>query len=164
MYKVSINETSHKIDLRGDDVYIDNELLAWDLVSVGDYLFHLILDTKSYVIEIIATDTFKKHIQLKVNGVLFEIDVQDKYDMLLEKLGMQQSGVSNHREVRAPMPGMILDILVTEGQLVSKGEKLFILEAMKMENVIKSTGAGTIETIHIQKGMNVEKNQVIIQF
>ena len=164
MYKVSIHETSYKIDLRGDEVYIDNELLAWDLVSVGDYLFHLISDSKSYIIEIIATDTFKKHIHLKVNGVLFDIDVKDKYDMLLEKLGMQQSGVSNHREVRAPMPGMILDILVKEGQLVSIGEKLFILEAMKMENVIKSTRAGTVETIHIQKGMNVEKNQVIIQF
>ena len=54
MYKVSINETSYKIDLRGDDVLSDNELLIWDLVSVGDYLFHLISDSKSYVIEIIT--------------------------------------------------------------------------------------------------------------
>jgi len=83
---------------------------------------------------------------------------------LLEQLGMQQSGDSNHREIRAPMPGMILDILVKEGQQVSKGDKLVILEAMKMENVIKSSGEGTVEMITIQKGMNVEKNQVLIQF
>lgn len=164
MYKVSINQTSYNIDIKSDGICVDNELVPWDMVVVNDYLFHLITESKSYVIEVVATDALKKHIQLKVNGVLFDIDVQDKYDILLEKLGMQQSGDSNHYEVRAPMPGMILDILVKEGQLVYRGDKLIILEAMKMENVIKSTGEGTVETITIQKGMNVEKNQVLIQF
>ncbi len=164
MYKVSIDQTTYKIDLQSDGVLVDDELFSWDLIAISDHLFHLITDSKSYVIEIAATDVHKKHIELKVNGVLFDIEVQDKYDILLEKLGMQLIADSNHREVRAPMPGMILDILVKEGQLVSKGEKLVILEAMKMENVIKSTGEGIVETINIQKGMNVEKNQVLIQF
>ena len=134
------------------------------MAVVSDYMFHLITTSKSYVVEIVAKDAQTKHLQLKVNGVIFNIDVRDKYDMLLEQLGMQQSGDSNHREIRAPMPGMILDILVKEGQQVSKGDKLVILEAMKMENVIKSSGEGTVEMITIQKGMNVEKNQVLIQF
>ncbi len=164
MYKVSINGTSHIIDFKSDGICVDNKLLAWDMAEVSDYLYHLITESNSFVIEIIAMDAPTKHIKLKVNGVLFDIDVQDKYDLLLEKLGMQQSDHSNHNEVKAPMPGMILDILVKEGQLVSKGDKLIILEAMKMENVIKSTGEGTVEAIHIQKGMNVEKNQVLIQF
>ncbi|TDI67093.1 MAG: acetyl-CoA carboxylase biotin carboxyl carrier protein subunit [Bacteroidetes bacterium] len=164
MYKVSINETSYNIDFKSEGIYVDNELLSWDMAVVSDYMFHLITTSKSYVVEIVAKDAQTKHLQLKVNGVIFNIDVRDKYDMLLEQLGMQQSGDSNHREIRAPMPGMILDILVKEGQQVSKGDKLVILEAMKMENVIKSSGEGTVEMITIQKGMNVEKNQVLIQF
>lgn len=164
MYKVSINETSYNIDFKSEGIYVDNELLSWDMAVVSDYMFHLITTSKSYVVEIVAKDAQTKHLQLKVNGVIFNIDVRDKYDMLLEQLGMQQSGDSNHREIRAPMPGMILEILVKEGQQVSKGDKLVILEAMKMENVIKSSGEGTVEMITIQKGMNVEKNQVLIQF
>ena len=164
MYKVSINETSYNIDFKSEGIYVDNELLSWDMAVVSDYMFHLITTSKSYVVEIVAKDAQTKHLQLKVNGVIFNIDVRDKYDLLLEQLGMQQSGDSNHREIRAPMPGMILDILVKEGQQVSKGDKLVILEAMKMENVIKSSGEGTVEMITIQKGMNVEKNQVLIQF
>ncbi len=164
MYKVSINETSYNIDFKSEGIYVDNELLSWDMAVVSDYMFHLITTSKSYVVEIVAKDAQTKHLQLKVNGVIFDIDVRDKYDLLLEQLGMQQSGDSNHREIRAPMPGMILDILVKEGQQVSKGDKLVILEAMKMENVIKSSGEGTVEMITIQKGMNVEKNQVLIQF
>lgn len=164
MYKVSINETSYNIDFKSEGIYVDNELLSWDMAVVSDYMFHLITASKSYVVEIVAKDPQTKHLQLKVNGVIFDIDVRDKYDMLLEQLGMQQSGDSNHREIRAPMPGMILEILVKEGQQVSKGDKLVILEAMKMENVIKSSGEGTVEMITIQKGMNVEKNQVLIQF
>ena len=164
MYKVSINETSYNIDFKSEGIYVDNELLSWDMAVVSDYMFHLITASKSYVVEIVAKDPQTKQLQLKVNGVIFDIDVRDKYDLLLEQLGMQQSGDSNHREIRAPMPGMILDILVKEGQQVSKGDKLVILEAMKMENVIKSSGEGTVEMITIQKGMNVEKNQVLIQF
>ena len=106
MYKVSINETSYNIDFKSEGIYVDNELLSWDMAVVSDYMFHLITTSKSYVVEIVAKDAQTKHLQLKVNGVIFNIDVRDKYDMLLEQLGMQQSGDSNHREIRAPMPGI----------------------------------------------------------
>ncbi len=164
MYKVIINEISHNIEVRGNEICVDNELLDWDLLSINNSLFHLITNSESYLIEIISIDSSKKHLKLKVNGCFFEIVVQDKYDILLEKLGMQPSDSNEHHEIRAPMPGMILDILVKEGQQVSKGQKLFVLEAMKMENIIKSNREGAIESIHIKKGMNVEKNQILIQF
>lgn len=62
------------------------------------------------------------------------------------------------------MPGMVLNILVTEGQEVKKGDALIILEAMKMENILKSPTDGTIKKIAITKGFAVEKNQLLIQF
>jgi biotin carboxyl carrier protein len=62
------------------------------------------------------------------------------------------------------MPGLVHQILISEGQIVKKGDALLILEAMKMENVIKSPADGTATKIRVSKGQNVEKNQVLIQF
>jgi biotin carboxyl carrier protein len=62
------------------------------------------------------------------------------------------------------MPGMVLDVKVTEGDAVKKGDALLVLEAMKMENIIRSTGAGVVKKIHVKKGVAVEKSQVLIRF
>ncbi len=62
------------------------------------------------------------------------------------------------------MPGLLLDIKVQEGQEVQKGEILLILEAMKMENVIKAPTDARIKHIKVQKGQTVEKNQLLIEF
>ena len=68
------------------------------------------------------------------------------------------------KDIKAPMPGLILDIMVEVGQEVKKGDALMILEAMKMENVLKSTGEGTITSIEVEKGQSVEKNNILIKF
>ncbi|MCL4145650.1 UNVERIFIED_CONTAM: hypothetical protein GTU68_019273 [Idotea baltica] len=62
------------------------------------------------------------------------------------------------------MPGLILDILVEVGQTIQKGDQLMILEAMKMENVLKAPGEGSISSIEVSQGDSVEKNQVLIKF
>ena len=67
-------------------------------------------------------------------------------------------------EVKAPMPGMVLNILVQEGAEVKKGDALLVLEAMKMENIIKSPCDGTVKRVAATKGTAVEKNQLLIQF
>jgi len=67
-------------------------------------------------------------------------------------------------DIKAPMPGMVLNILVDEGQEVKKGDALIVLEAMKMENILKSPVDGVIKKIAINKGVAVEKNQLLIQF
>ena len=162
MLKVIINDLSFSVQIQNNQVVIDEKEWNGDLIKVGENLYHLIRDSKSYLIELLAAD--KKSVHLKINGITFEAQVQDRYDQLLEKLGMQQSNDSGSKDIRAPMPGMILEVLVKQGQTVEKGDKLLILEAMKMENVIKSEGNGMIQGIPVEQGMNVEKNQVLIQF
>ena len=164
MFKVHIKDRSHSIIPGQNNVIVDGELWNWDLIKISENLYHLIKDSRSYVVELISVDPDKKRVHLKVNGEFFEADVQDRYDILLEKLGMNQSGNSSHLEVKAPMPGKILEVLVSQGQKVKKGDQLLVLEAMKMENMIKSAGDGVVTAIFVKKGMNVEKNQVMIQF
>ena len=67
-------------------------------------------------------------------------------------------------EIEAPMPGVIIDVLVSDGQEVKKGDFLCVLEAMKMENTLLSTGDGIIKTVKISKGQTVEKGHVLIEF
>jgi len=164
MFKVHIKGTSHSISIFDNNIEVDGELWNWDLVELNRNIYHLIKDSRSYIIELMAADYGKKRVHIKINGVLFEADVQDKYDILLEKLGMNQDANSSNLEIKAPMPGKILEVLVSKGQEVKKGDQLLVLEAMKMENMIKSAGDGVIAAIYVKKDMNVEKNQVLIQF
>ena len=164
MYNVNINNSAHRIDLDEEGISVDGELLSWDLIKVNENLFHLIHDSNSYTIEIVNSDDTKKRSKIKVNGVFLTYWFKTSMTFYWKSLGCSIQSKDEHSEIRAPMPGMILDVLVKEGQEVSKGEKLVILEAMKMENIIKSSSEGIIETINIHKGMNVEKNQVLIQF
>jgi biotin carboxyl carrier protein len=83
---------------------------------------------------------------------------------LLHSLGLDSLASKKVNDIKAPMPGMVLNILVTEGQEVKKGDGLIVLEAMKMENILKSPTDGVIKKIAITKGVAVEKNQLLIQF
>jgi biotin carboxyl carrier protein len=67
-------------------------------------------------------------------------------------------------EVKAPMPGLVLEIRVNVGDAVKKGDAILVLEAMKMENILKSPTDGTVSKINVKKGIAVEKNQVLINF
>ena len=84
-------------------------------------------------------------------------------DLLVEHFGFSSKASKKANEIKAPMPGMVLSVMVTEGQNVLKGESVLILEAMKMENVIKAPADCIVKTVKIKQGNAVEKNQVIIE-
>jgi biotin carboxyl carrier protein len=79
-------------------------------------------------------------------------------------MGMNAAGSGNLKEIKAPMPGLILDLKVAPGDVVKKGDVVLILEAMKMENSIKSPGDGVVKAVNVSLKQSVEKNQVLIQF
>ena len=73
-------------------------------------------------------------------------------------------GVVQHSgDVKAPMPGLVVEVPVVVGQTVAKGDKVLILEAMKMENVIKAVGDGVVKAVHASQGQPVEKGQLLIE-
>jgi biotin carboxyl carrier protein len=89
--------------------------------------------------------------------------VADYYERLVHQLGLSVGGVHKMNTVKAPMPGLVLNIVVEPGQTVEKGDPMIILEAMKMENVIKAAGEGRVKAIKVQKGMAVDKGQLLIE-
>ncbi len=94
---------------------------------------------------------------------MVEVQLRDQYDDRLQALGMDASAGKKTGDLKAPMPGLVIDVAVSEGQQVKKGDTLVVLEAMKMENTLKAPGDAVVKKIHIEKGVTVEKNQVLIQ-
>ncbi|HEX8061056.1 MAG TPA: biotin/lipoyl-containing protein [Cyclobacteriaceae bacterium] len=147
-----------------DGKTFDVESIDWDAVEYAPNCFHIIYNKKSYRAEIVKADGSTKTFSIKVNGVVQNVALKDKFDLLLEKMGMTSANASKINNIKAPMPGLIIDLKVKSGDTVNAGDVLLILEAMKMENVLKAPGSGTIKAIKIKKGDSVEKGQILIEF
>ncbi|QMU30291.1 acetyl-CoA carboxylase biotin carboxyl carrier protein subunit [Adhaeribacter radiodurans] len=158
------NGNTWQVDIKKDSILVDNSLFPWDLVQLGPNQFHIIQNNQSYTAEVVKADYTTKSFSIKINGVLYELSLQDRFDLLLDKLGMGQVNTKKINEVKAPMPGLILEIKVKVGQEVKKGDLIVILEAMKMENILKSPADGLVKVIKVDVRQNVEKNQVILEF
>ncbi len=165
MYKISANGKSEwNIEKSGDDWLIDGKKTHFDLMDEKNGRFHVIKDGKTYQIEILRQPGEEKTFKIQVNGNAYELSVKDKMDDLLHELGMDTLKSKKQSEIKAPMPGLVLKVLVGEGAEVKKGDSLIILEAMKMENILKSPVNAFIRKISVNKGMAVEKNQVLMDF
>jgi biotin carboxyl carrier protein len=113
---------------------------------------------------IVKTEAASKTVVIKIDGQNYTVELKDKFDVLLEKMGMSQSGVSKVNHIKAPMPGLIIDLKVSVGDRVKTGDHLLVLEAMKMENILKSPGEGVVKKVTVKKGDSVEKGQVLVDF
>lgn len=135
-----------------------------DIKEVQSQIYSVLHNHKSHEISISKIDRESRTISLTIDGIATQVKYASKMDLLLEKMGIDTSSANKLTVLKAPMPGLVVDWFVKEGDSVQAGDKLLILEAMKMENVIKSTGEGTIKKIHPAKGVAVEKNQLLIEF
>jgi len=165
MYKTKINNT-HELNFEKKDGtwQLDGKDLAFDLLEIKQNSFHIIKDNKSYTAEVVSHNPVEKTFVIKVNQTIYNISVKDKYDELLHQLGLDKALINKLSNIKAPMPGLVLNILVGEGADVKKGDALLVLEAMKMENILKSPADGIVKKVSVKKGMAVEKNQVLIEF
>jgi biotin carboxyl carrier protein len=154
-FQISVNEKPFDIT--------PSETDALDLVSTGGNTFHILKNNKAYKVELQGNDAKAKTFVFKINGSQYSVKVTDKYDRLIDQLGMKVRLAQGGGDIKAPMPGLVLEVAVEAGQSVIKGDKVLILEAMKMENVIKASGDGKVKAIHIKKGTAVEKGQLLIE-
>jgi len=167
MYKAIINNNEFEVDFSSSDNKagtINNSKFEIDSIDLKEGHFNILKNNKSYNAEIVSFDADEKTYKIKVNGNVYTVKVKDRFDLLLQSMGMDALATKKVNELKAPMPGLVLDVRVKVGDVIKKGEPLVVLEAMKMENVLKSVADVTIKKIAIEKGNAVEKNQVLIFF
>lgn len=150
--------------INGRSYSVSNENLnQLDILQTGPNEYHLIKDDQSYLCSVNAIDWSNKEMVLSLNGKEVSVEISDHVDQLVEKLGLSVAAVAKSNDAFAPMPGLVLEVLVNVGEEIEAGTPLLILEAMKMENVLKSEGAGLVKSISVKKGDAVEKRQLLIE-
>ena len=165
MYKIKVNNKhDFEIDRNGNQLTVNADVIDADVKQLNSVLYHIINDNGSYNAEVVSFDAQAKTAEIKVNNTLYTVAAKDQFDVLLEKMGLSNLNAAKVSELKAPMPGMVLKVLVEPGAEIKKGDSLFILEAMKMENIIKSPADVTVKTIKIKPGDKVEKGQILMMF
>ncbi|MDB9881943.1 acetyl-CoA carboxylase biotin carboxyl carrier protein subunit [Bacteroidia bacterium] len=163
MAKIEVNNSIFEITREDSNLVLDGDIQNYDLISLPDGKFHLVMNQTSYTIEVLDKTTSTGKLSLSINGRTLDTTLNNKLAELLKSMGME-TGKKKLKDLKAPMPGLVLDVLVSAGDTVTEGQELLILEAMKMENVIKSPQEGIIDSILIEKLDKVEKNQVLVSF
>lgn len=161
--KVNDNQV-FEINERNNELTLNGEQVQPDWVKTGERTFHAIINNQSLTLELGATDETGKLLTVVVNGIKYQVALQNQFDLLLKQLGMDKMASGKVNMVKAPMPGMVLRIDVKAGDVVKKGDALLVLEAMKMENVIKATGDAVIKKVVAVERTAVDKGQVLVEF
>lgn len=164
MYTVQLSGGKElRIEQESGNLLIDGQNHPYTLSELRPGSYHLLMGGKTHSVEVLEADRTSKQYVLRINGKTVNVGLRDRFDDLLKRLGMDGGGSQKTGHLKAPMPGLVVDVPVTEGQTIAKGDTLLVLEAMKMENALKAAADATVKKILVNKGQAVEKNTVLIE-
>lgn len=156
-FKVKVNDT-FEFDFKKESI---SQL---DAVSIETNKFHILHQNLPYKAEIVFSDFNQKKYTVKVNNNVYHIAISNPLDNLIKEMGFEVGIIKQVNVIKAPMPGLILEINVEVGQTVQENDNLLILTAMKMENSLLSPRDGVIKSIAITVGDSVIKGDLLIEF
>ncbi|MGB5363593.1 MAG: acetyl-CoA carboxylase biotin carboxyl carrier protein subunit [Aureibaculum sp.] len=142
----------------------DNEITNLDAEKLSNSKYHILQNNRPFKAELVASNFNKKNYIIKINNHTYDVDISTPLELIIKKMGFTFGSSKQVNAIKAPMPGLILDIHVEKGQEVKENDALLILEAMKMENVIVSPRDGVIKSVSVSKGEAIDKNHLLIEF
>ena len=135
----------------------------FDCEALEDNRYHILRGSTSYKAELIEEDFGERRYSIQIGSNVYNVKIQTDLDLMIRSMGYKLSSESAANEVKAPMPGIILEMKAQPGDKVNKGDTLLILEAMKMENAILSPKDGVIKSVRSNAGDTVDKNKLLIE-
>jgi len=162
MHKATIGGKDFQVESGSEKKTINGKLFEADVVEIRKGKFHILRNNRSYAAEIVEINQAEKMVSVKINNTIYKVNVKDKFDELLHDLGLDAMNTRQIGDIKAPMPGLVLNVMVKPGQKIQKGDAIIVLEAMKMENILNAAADGEVKKIHVKKGDKVEKNQVMV--
>ncbi|HEU4554316.1 MAG TPA: biotin/lipoyl-containing protein [Chitinophaga sp.] len=162
MIKATVNGQSAFTIQTGKEVRCNEQIVDWSAVQVPSGSYSIIMDGRSYVAQVLKIDRDAKTVTLEIAQQVYEVSVEEPIDQLLAAMGIKDALAHKVNDIKAPMPGLVLKVLVEPGQAIRKGDPVLVLEAMKMENVFKSATDAVVKAIRVNPGTAVEKGEVLI--
>jgi pyruvate carboxylase subunit B len=159
-YRATIGDRSFDLSFEEDHVVIDGEATPYTVEMLRDGYLSLIVDGRS--VPVAVEPLGDGRMQVTIGGRRTVVQIRDERDLLVDEFGLGADEAGGGA-VRAPMPGLVLEILVEEGETVEAEQGLLVLEAMKMENKLTAPSGGVVETIHAESGASVDKETLLIE-
>lgn len=141
----------------------ENDLKELDAHEKDNKNIHLIHQNQSLNAEIVHADFINKTYTVKINSNQYTVKIGTPLDELIDTMGLSLGNIIAVNDIKAPMPGLILDILVKAGDEVKEGDYLLVLEAMKMENALSAPRDGVVKAVAVTKEDTVDKGQLLIE-
>tara|TARA_R110002050_G_scaffold230321_2_gene366142 strand:+ start:1646 stop:2164 length:519 start_codon:yes stop_codon:yes gene_type:complete len=165
-FQIKVNSQSFELEANAlkKTGSLNGKSYSLDLLGNAEKGFSLIRDNKSYEVQVLEADYDQKEFLIEIDGQSYAVSAADRFDLLLKDLGMEHLNNAAVNDLKAPMPGLVLEVKVAAGDSVKKGQALMVLEAMKMENVLKAETDCLIKSIDCTIGAAVEKGQILISF
>ena len=160
MIDARTDSLSLRLDRDGDRTTADGDATDARLDALGGGSYLLRQGDRSRVVTVEARPGGAT---VWLDGVPIDVDVKSAADLLLERFGLDTGDAAAEREIRAPMPGLVLRVLAAPGDAVEAGQGLVVLEAMKMENELRAPAAGTVAAVHAAAGDAVGKNDLLAE-
>ncbi len=162
MYQIITGKHQIETEYIKGQLVLNGKPVDLDLIEISENRFHIIHENHSYLAEVLNVNYAEKTFSIKINNGIYDLEITDPYDALLKNLGMDSANANKPKDIKAPMPGLVLEVFIAEGNEVKKGDNLLVLEAMKMENVIKSQSDFKVRKITVKAGDKVAKNQIML--
>jgi biotin carboxyl carrier protein len=156
-YQIDITETDGKLEVK-----LDGKPVSVDFAQVKPpNFFSFLVDNRSFDVEIIKNS---ESYRVNMNGRKYECFLEDEKISRLKDIAGFKKEILHEKELKTPMPGLVLAIEVNEGDLVKTGQGVAIVEAMKMENELKAKFDGKVKKIKVKPGQAVDRDEVLVIF
>lgn len=156
IFKVNVND-SHDFEITQD------ELESIDSIKRDDETFHVLYQNESLEATIVDSDFYNKKYKIAIGSNSYDITIADDLAILIKEMGLSLGTTKQVNSIKAPMPGLIIDVNVSEGQEIKENEALIVVEAMKMENALVAPRDGIVKAINVAKGDTVDKGALLIE-
>lgn len=159
-YYATLDGESFELERRDGSVVIDGRELPFELAPLGPGEGHARMGTRGFHVH---ARPIEGGWRVRIDGRELDIAIEDARARYIREL-TGAGGGEESRDLRAPMPGLVVKVLVEPGQVVAAGEALVVVEAMKMENELRSEADGTVSVVEVTTGQKVDRDDVLVRF
>lgn len=162
---MKVSSKNHLIELvEHNNIHVSDPEKGIEIVQRDDETLWIVTPNKVHTLRCLNIDRATKEVTLLHQGQKHTLKISEPIDEILASMGLEDALIPKIDFVKAPMPGLVLDVKVQPGDTIKKGETLLILEAMKMENAIKSPIDAVVKSIEVKPQQAVDKNAVLVHF